>query len=953
MPRLTRRAFLTGSVAATVVLGLERLVFVRSEGGPRARAAPEPAPSYADWRDVMRQRWRWDRVVRGTHTNVNCVSSCAWNLYVRDGVVWREEQSSPYTASHPGLPDWNPRGCNKGACASDLMTGPSRLLHPLRRVGPRGGGRWKRISWEEALGEIARETVTALAERGGEGVVCELGPNVDFGPNTAAALRFFRQIGAPITDSMAQIGDLAVGGTITLGTPHTDGTSDDWFRSDCIVLWAFNPSVTRIPDAHFLNEARYRGARIVSIAPDLNQSAVHADLWLPVRPGTDAALALAACQAVIAANAHRADYLREQTDLPFLVRSDGGRFLREADVVTGGSTTKFAVWDEAADALAWAPGSEGSDEGTLRFPDGIRPALEARRTVKLASGERAEVRTVFGILRERLDRDYTPEKAAAITGVSPAALRRFAGAFSSARAALIISQWGSCKNLHSDLIQRSQILLASLTGNLGRAGGGWRSGAFIALDGMALLAMQDQLDLPHLAVTAARARFDSDSVRRRFESMYVPSTLFHAVHGGIGSRELAAENGDPRLAGGVGPRLREALEKGWFPMAPKPGADPPRVIVSIMGNVLRHSRMGGRIRDTLFAQARLIVDVNFRLSETGRNADILLPAAGWYEKLGIKYIASFVPYVTLGDRATAPLGEAKPEWEIFALLAARVAGEAKQAGISRTKGFLGNECELASLGERFTDDGRFGPDGQEDALRFVLEVSGASKGIGLDALRAGGGAVRIASLGPEGGTAGIYSEYSEHEPVVPLRDFVEKKRPYPTLTGRQQFYVDHPWFLEVGEELPTHKEPPAAGGDHPLTLTGGHTRWSVHAMWRDQRHMLRLQRGEPVVYLNPSDARARSIADHDLVRVRNDVSAFIARAKPSGAIRPGQAHVFHAWEAYQFRGHTTHQDVAPSPLKVTQLVGDYGHLQWGYAHYEPNQTDRDTRVEVERLEGEV
>jgi nitrate reductase alpha subunit len=185
--------------------------------------------------------------------------------------------------------------------------------------------------------------------------------------------------------------------------------------------------------------------------------------------------------------------------------------------------------------------------------------------------------------------------------------------------------------------------------------------------------------------------------------------------------------------------------------------------------------------------------------------------------------------------------------------------------------------------------------------------------------------------------------------VAPLRDFVEKKRPYPTLTGRQQFYVDHPWFLELGEELPTHKPPPAAGGEHPFTLTGAHTRWSIHAMWRDHDLMLRLQRGEPLVLLNGEDARARGIADHDLVRVWNDLDAVVARAKLSGSIRPGQAHVFHAWEPYQFRGGKSHQSLAPSPLKTTQLVGNYGQLHWGYAHYEPNQVDRDTRVDVEKL----
>jgi DMSO reductase family type II enzyme molybdopterin subunit len=942
--RLSRRSFLAAAGTGALALGLEQLAWLVP-----APAAAAPRRTYADWRDVWRGRWRWDRVARGTHTNVNCVSSCAWNLYVRDGMVWREEQAAPYAASNASVPDWNPRGCQKGASCSDLLVGPTRLRHPLRRVGARGEGRWKRITWEEAEAEIARELVDVLATRGGEGALAELGPNVDYGPHTAAGLRFFRQIGVPLTDSMGQIGDLAVGGTITLGTPHTDGTSDDWFRSDYLVLWAFNPSATRIPDAHYLNEARYRGARVVCVAPDYNQSAIHADLWLSPRPGTDAALALAACQVVIEERLHDEAYLREQTDLPFLVRTDTRRLLRESDVVAGGSEERFAVWDEAGDRLAWAPGTAGSPERTLAFAAGARPALEARRTIALAGGRAVEVRSAFSLLRERLDRESRPEQAAAVTGVPAAAIRRFAREFAKAPAALILAQWGTCKHYHSDLIQRSQILLASLTGNLGRAGGGWRSGAFVALDGLGVLALSDSLDLLHLGWLAARSFLDAEAVRREFEQMYVSSTLFHAVHGGLGEVATAPEHGDPRLPRGARPYLDEAVRRGHFPVGPRPGAKPPELIVNLMGNVLRHTRRGERVRETLFDPARLVVTIDFRMNQTARHSDIVLPAAGWYEKIGIKYIAAFVPYITLADRATPPFADSKPEWEIFSRLAAAVAAEARRRGVDVVKGFRGQDCALARLDERFGDDGRFGPDAEEDVLRFILSVSGASRGVTLEDLRRDGGAVRIRSLGPEGGTAGIYSEYSLDEPVVPLRDMLEKKRPYPTLSGRQQFYVDHPWFLELGEELPAHKEPPAAGGAHPFTLTGGHTRWSIHAMWRDHRLMLRLQRGEPVVYLNAGEARARGIADHDLVRVRNDLGAFVARAKLSGAIRPAQAHIFHAWEPFQFRTGRSHQSLAPSPLKVTQLVGDHGHLRWGYAHYEPNQVDRDTRVDVEKL----
>jgi len=941
---LTRRQFLQASTATALALSLNRLGWL----APRPAAA-DLTPGYDDFRDIYRERWTWDKVVRGTHTNVNCVSSCAWNLYVREGIVWREEQSSPYAASNPSLPDFNPRGCQKGASCSDLTLSASRVLHPMKRVGPRGSGRFKRISWEEALDEVAGHLVDVLEKRGGEGAVLELGPNQDYGANTAAGLRFFRQIGAPITDSNAQIGDLAVGGTITLGNAHCDGTSDDWFRSDYLVLWGFNPVLSRIPDAHFVVEARYGGTQVVTIAPDYSQCAIHSDLYLSPRPGTDAALALAACQVVIEEGLYKADYLREQTDLPFLIRSDSGRFLREADVVAGGRDDRFAMWDEAEEALFWAPGTAGSSEKTLALPADVVPSLDARKEVPLANGSRVEVRTAFSLLRERLAA-ASPEHAAPITSISPGAIRRFARDFAKAPAALIVSQWGMCKNLHSDLVQRSQILLASLTGNLGRVGGGWRSGALIALEGMGLVAMQDSLSLPALAWTAARSFFDPDAVMHEFESMYVPSTIFHAVHGGLLEFEGAAEHGDPLLPKGSAPYLEEAVQKGHFPVGPAPSAGPPEIIFSFCGNVLRHSRMGNKLRERLFEPARLVVDVNFRINETGRYADILLPAAAWYEKIGIKYIVALVPYVTLADQGAEPMGEAKPEWEIFSMLARHVASQARARGISAVRGFGGQECGIADLDERFSDGGRFGPDAQEEVVDFILTYSLPTRGIGLEDLRREGGAMRIQSLGPQGTTAGIYSEYSVDEPVVPLRDFVEKKEPYPTLTGRQQFYVDHPWFLEVGEELPVHKDPPAAGGNHPFTMTGGHARWSIHSMWRDQGLMLQLQRGEPVIYMNPTDARERGISEHGLVRVWNDLGEFVVRAKITPGIRPSQIHILHAWEPYQFRDGGCHQYISPSPFKVTQLVGDYGQLHWGFQHYEPNQTDRDTRVDVERFE---
>ncbi len=944
----TRREFLRNSALLTGGLVLTRLRFrafdplaVAEAADPSLLAVPAGIPDYREWEDVYREKWAWDSIARGTHTMVNCVAACSWDLYVKDGMVWREEQHSPYLASSPEVPDFNPRGCQKGACGSVLMHSASRVRYPMRRVGERGEGRWERISWDEALDAVAGGIVDALQEGGPQSILCELGPNIGSGPNSAAPIRFFRMLGSPSTDTNAQIGDLLPGATITLGNGHACGSSDDWFRSSYLVMWSYNPSATRIPDAHFLYEARYRGAKLVAICPDLNNSAIHADLWLNPNPGTDAALALGAAQVILAEGLHDIPYVSEQTDLPLLVRTDTGRFLRPEDLGRSDPEPTFFVWD--ADRNEAVPAAGTGASASLAMED-RNVTLEFNGSVPTGSGT-LPVRTVLSLLREELDRDYTPEAAAAITGVAASTIREFARGLAAAPAALIMSEFGGCKFLHADLNQRAQILLASLTGNIGRVGGGWRSAGFFAPEGFALLAMQEKLGLLSLGVFAAKAMMWPAETEHEFARYFVPGTLWHAVHGG-----LDAISGDPRHGDASAPRpvseyLEEALDKGWFTLFPAAG-ERPRVLLSIFGNVLRHSRQNQRLRENLLPKVKLLVDVNFRMSETGRWADIILPAAFWYEKLDLKYLVSFVPYLHLGDRAAAPLGESKPEWEIFALLSAAVAREARRRDLAPYPDIAETTRDARRLDAAFTDEGRFGPGDEEKAMEFLLQYSSCARDTSLAGLRETG-AVRFAAVGTTSSLAGFYSDYSENEPLVPHRWFALGKQPWPTLTGRQQFYVDHPWFLECREALPTYKAPPEAGGDHPLVLSGGHTRWSIHSIWRDQQPMLRLQRGEPVVYVSVEDAERRGIKDHDLVRVRNDLGAFVLHAKVAPYVRPGEVIVYHAWEPYQFAGGNSDHSVIPSPIKATSLVGDYGQLRWTYGHWEPNQVDRDTRVEIE------
>jgi len=138
--QLSRRRFVIGTAVGGAMAGLG-MFSLRSEAAAALRGAGHGKPvHYRDFQDVWRAKWRWDKVVKSTHSRADCQGGCSWDIYVRDGIVWREEQAAIYKAARPDLPDPNPRGCQKGGCYSRLQLSSTRITHPLKRVGERGEG---------------------------------------------------------------------------------------------------------------------------------------------------------------------------------------------------------------------------------------------------------------------------------------------------------------------------------------------------------------------------------------------------------------------------------------------------------------------------------------------------------------------------------------------------------------------------------------------------------------------------------------------------------------------------------------------------------------------------------------------------------------------------------------------------------------------------------------------
>nr|AQT39474.1 NarG [Streptomyces lunaelactis] len=359
--------------------------FTRREVSPDLRAVFRKGGREGDV--FYRDRWSHDKVVRSTH-GVNCTGSCSWKVYVKDGIITWESQQTDYPSVGPDSPEYEPRGCPRGAAFSWYTYSPTRVRFPYARgvlvemyreakarlgdpvfawadvVGDpdrrrryqqaRGKGGHVRVSWDEAVEIVAAAHVHTIKRWGPDRIA-------GFSPIPAMSMvshaigsRFIELIGGCMTSFYDWYADLPVASPQVFGDQTDVPESGDWWNAAYLIMWGSNVPVTRTPDAHWMAEARYRGQKVVVVSPDYADNTKFADQWLHAQPGTDGALAMAMGHVILKeCFVERrvpffVDYVRCYTDLPFLVtleeRDDAfvpGKFLRASDL---GEVSEGAEW---------------------------------------------------------------------------------------------------------------------------------------------------------------------------------------------------------------------------------------------------------------------------------------------------------------------------------------------------------------------------------------------------------------------------------------------------------------------------------------------------------------------------------------------------------------------------------------------------------------------------------
>ncbi len=344
----------------------------------------------------------------------NCGGRCLLVAHIQDGKITRlDTDDRPDSLASPQL-----RACPRGRATLRRQYHPDRLLHPLKRTGPRGASHFARITWDEALEAVAAQFERVKSAYGNSALFVPYGTgsyNQLNGSHTARRLMNLYGGCLGIYNSYSWAAINAATPTVW-GTLVTGNQRQDWLNSRYILMWGWNPAEMRdgTNSDYFIKLARQNGARVVCIDPRHSLSAAAlADEWIPIRPGTDAAM---------------------MTAMAYVLLTEG--LLNETFI------RKYCLgWD----ASTMPPGHE-TDESYSDYLLGARDGTPK-----------------------------TPEWAAAITAVPAATIARIAREYATLTPAVLYQGYGMQRRAYGEQVVRAGAVLSAITGNFGIPGG-WASG---------------------------------------------------------------------------------------------------------------------------------------------------------------------------------------------------------------------------------------------------------------------------------------------------------------------------------------------------------------------------------------------------------------------------------------------------------------------------------------------
>ncbi|MEO6743228.1 MAG: molybdopterin oxidoreductase family protein [Caldimonas sp.] len=634
----------------------------------------------------------------------DCPDTCAMLVTVEDGRAVKVQGDPEHPTTHGSL-------CTKVSRYAERTHHPERVLHPMKRVGPKGSRQYVQVGWDEALADIATR-LAAIAARDAEAIVpYSYAGTMGLLQGESIAARFFHRLGASLLDRTicSSAGGEALAATygakVGMHVEH-------YAESRLILIWGSNSIASNLHFWTYAQAAKRAGAKLICIDPRKTETADKCHQHIGLLPGTDGALALGVMHELIANEWLDHDYIERHTE--------GWPALRER-------------------ALGWTPERVAQTCGITA--DEVRGLARDYATLRPPA-----IRLNYGMQRVR-----GGGNAVRLIAILPCLV----GAWRHRAGGLLLSSSGWFRNVRNDAgLQRPDLLGA-----------------------------------------------------RR------PRTINMSTIGDDLLREADEPLADGRR---FGPRIEALVVYNSNPVAVAPQS--PKVA-------------RGFAREDLFT-----VVLEHFMTDTADMADYVLPATTQLEHLDV-HTSYGHTYALINEAAIAPLGEAKPNTQIFRELAARM-------------GF---------------DDACFG-DSDENLARMAFRPDA----VDFDVLRRDGW-VKLA---------------------IPEAPFAEGR--FPTPSGR--CLIDSPQH-GVPDHLPNYEaasSTPDLAARFPLAMISPPARNFLNSSFVNVRSLRDIE-GEPLVEIHADDARSRGVASGRMVRVFNDRGSYLCKAVVSARARPGVVNGLGVW----------------------------------------------------------
>ncbi|MCK6681379.1 MAG: molybdopterin-dependent oxidoreductase [Thermoanaerobaculia bacterium] len=749
---------------------------------------------------------------------------------------------------------WDPRVCQKGLALTRRFYGDRRLSHCMVRAGfkkwvdagfPRGKDgkppaeyfqrardEWQRLTHDEAAAIVARalkniaETYTGeegqrklreqhydeecikatqgvgtqvLKFRGGMPL---LGMTRVFGmyrlANSMALLDAHirkvgpdKAMGARGFDNYSWHTDLPPGHPMVTGQQTVEFDLNATEHAKTVVVWGMNWITTKMPDSHWLTEARVKGTKIVVIACEYSATSTKADEAIIVRPGTTPALALGLAHVIMKEKLYDAEYVKQWTDLPLLVRMDSLKYLRASEL-SGAAVAELKnqtkVLKEGEKAPA--PGMQGdllipeklrNAWGDLVFWDQkanaprvitrddvgknskvVDPMLEGEVEVTLADGKKVRCRPVFDLVKEYAAH-FDPKTTEELTWAPAASIEGLARHIAkSPGTTLFAIGMGPNQFFNNDNKDRDIFLLAALTGNVGKVAGNVGSYAgnyrVALLNGAPQYINENPFDLELDPAKPARPK-----QYWKAESAHYYNHEDHPLR--VGKKLLTGSTHIPT-----------PTKSMWFANAN-----------SILGNVKWHYNTVVNV----LPRIEMIAVNEWWWSTSCEWADIVFAVDSWAELKHPDMTASVTnPFLTVFPRT--PLD--------------RIFGTVGDIDVLAK---VGDQMAKLTGDQRFSDCWKFVKEDKTAVyLQRILDFSSNARGYRIEELE------EKAKLGIP---ALLMSRTS---PKTVGYEQVTDSRPWYTKSGRMEFYREEDEFIEAGENLPVHREPIDSTFYEPNVIVG-------------------------------------------------------------------------------------------------------------------------------------